>query len=46
MRAVSLVVAAVAAAVVAMPSGATAQRLGRLEAPRDLKVVSYVSFRR
>jgi hypothetical protein len=41
MRAASLVLAAVAAALVAMPNGATGQRLARLEVPRDLRVVSY-----
>jgi hypothetical protein len=41
MRAASLVLAAVAAAVVVIPGGATAQGLVRLNVPRDLKVVSY-----
>jgi hypothetical protein len=41
MRAASLVLAAVAAAVVLIPDGATAQGLVRLNVPRDLKVVSY-----
>jgi hypothetical protein len=41
MRARQLVLAAVAAAVVGMPTDATAQGLVRLRVPRDLKVVSY-----
>jgi hypothetical protein len=41
MRAASLVLAAVAAAVIVVPNGATARGLVRLNVPRDLKVVSY-----
>jgi hypothetical protein len=41
MRAASWMIAAAGAAVIAMPSAATAQRVVRLDVPRDLKVVSY-----